>query len=662
MEWVVLVAIAGIGYVLWKRSKGSASRVSEVAAPPQAEAAQKRDEKPIPQGIKSNDLRTWPIPSDMTPEEKKYFDDASRDLKLSIASVDLDDFRDGDLLNSFPNNLGGAARTLLELWDEPMGLRPDERLHSIIFFSRLQKRDWDGAKEVLTDVMIPNAPPDVAEGLLYGTNQWATADELEKAGYPVCENVWAVPGAVSLGQIRKKGRTGGSIKLPGPSHVLMFATTESGKNQRFIFENLMTYDGPLVCLDPKGENYDRSAAARQAHGRIFKFAPWDSDSDCFNPLDFVQDYDDCFVLANLLVPKPTWGEKFWTETAQAITAGLIFYLKKCAPPEKQHMEELLDLFNLPAQDMDNFVFDMMEHEIKEIRRLGNNIRDLDDKMRKSIWQTGRTELNAWASPRIANVTRTTSQGLNPTEIVERARLSEREGDDVDVEDRQGGTDSVYICVPPDKIVPYAQLLRVVFGMMLVQLTKKLPVHERDAPPRRSFLFLIDEVAQLGYMDILERMMPIARGYDLRLWLVFQNIGQLKEKYPESGSILENAHAQVFFGDMRAETAAYLSKELGNRTDIHGRVTPAVPPSDLSGPAFEGKAFVRLRRVRPVLAHLPQMFDQSEAWSKVRKQFEERWQPVLLRERAERPKDDPILAAARLNGSMRGINPTKETPT
>lgn len=640
MEYVVgLVIIVGIVWFLRRKKK------AELPEP-----LRSTPEYPFIGGkIKSNDPRTWPKDAGIGDIERKKLDLEIRRMGLTWSELDLDDFRNADLLDSFPHGLGNPARKFLEMWEDPEAFDEIDRLRVILFFSFLNQSKWENARSLLVDYFMKGLPQDEKDALQFGSSLWASADELEAAGYPLEQHQMPdpTPGSLSLGRFLDEDLWL-TPKLPGPSHLLMFAPTESGKNQRFIFENLLTYDGPLICLDPKGENYEMTAASRAGRGRVFKFAPWDGgDSDYFNPLDLVSTHDDCFVMANLLIPRPTWGEKFWTDSAQHVVAGCIYYLKKMCPPEKQNMEELYDIFTQGELEFREFVVTLTESPVKEVHRLGKTLSDYEEKVRQNIWATARVDLRVWGSPEVSAVTKTTSEGFNPMEIVRRAREGEAGNlrDDW-IEGPSPGADSVYICVPPDKILPFAQVLRVVMGMMLSALTKKRPEGSGDRKARRPFLFLFDEVAQLGYMDIIEKMMPIARGYDVRLWLVFQSIAQLKDRYTESGTILENAHAQIFFGSIRGDTAEYLSRELGVKKDLHGGQTPLVVPSELAGPKYEGRFIMRLRKVKPVLGHLADMFITDDWWKEKRKEGEERYAAVLAKMRRERPKDDASLAAVR----------------
>lgn len=77
------------------------------------------------------------------------------------------------------------------------------------------------------------------------------------------------------------------------------------------------------------------------------------------------------------------------------------------------------------------------------------------------------------------------------------------------------------------------------------------------------LMMIDEFFQLGPIPAIENTLTYAPGFGLRLWLIIQDIGQLKKNYPKSWeTILGACGVKQFFGINDLSTAKYLSELLG----------------------------------------------------------------------------------------------------
>lgn len=88
-----------------------------------------------------------------------------------------------------------------------------------------------------------------------------------------------------------------------------------------IIPNLLDYPGPVVCIDPKGENARITARHRASFGPVHVLDPFGVTglpSAAFNPLDRIDAHgldlaDDCMTLADALVydAPGAVGEAHW---------------------------------------------------------------------------------------------------------------------------------------------------------------------------------------------------------------------------------------------------------------------------------------------------------------------------------------------------------------
>jgi type IV secretion system protein VirD4 len=82
------------------------------------------------------------------------------------------------------------------------------------------------------------------------------------------------------------------------------------------------------------------------------------------------------------------------------------------------------------------------------------------------------------------------------------------------------------------------------------------------------LFLLDEVARLGYMRILETARDAGRKYGITLMMIYQSIGQMRETYggrDASSKWFESASWLSFAAINDPETADYISHRCGMTT-------------------------------------------------------------------------------------------------
>jgi type IV secretion system protein VirD4 len=79
----------------------------------------------------------------------------------------------------------------------------------------------------------------------------------------------------------------------GGGHVMTFAPTGAGKGIGAVIPTLLSYPGPVIVVDPKGENYAVTARRRRELGQqVICLDPFDSiqdghADDAFNPMDLI---------------------------------------------------------------------------------------------------------------------------------------------------------------------------------------------------------------------------------------------------------------------------------------------------------------------------------------------------------------------------------------
>jgi len=94
------------------------------------------------------------------------------------------------------------------------------------------------------------------------------------------------------------------------------------------------------------------------------------------------------------------------------------------------------------------------------------------------------------------------------------------------------------------------------------------IYNRNGEVVGRTLFLLDEVARLGYLRVLETARDAGRKYGITLALIFQSIGQMREAYggrDASSKWFESASWISFAAINDPETAEYISKRCGDTT-------------------------------------------------------------------------------------------------
>jgi type IV secretion system protein VirD4 len=125
---------------------------------------------------------------------------------------------------------------------------------------------------------------------------------------------------------------------------------------------------------------------------------------------------------------------------------------------------------------------------------------------------------------------------------------------------KGDPITIYFVIPPNKLAAYSMLLRLWFTSLLYLFT------ERTRRPRNPTLFIIDECANLGKLDGLMTAITLMRSYGLRIWCMFQSIGQIKDKYRNDWmTIIDNCDVIQAYGFKHYPTAKEMSEIIGSIT-------------------------------------------------------------------------------------------------
>ena len=487
-------------------------------------------------------------------------------------------------------------------------------------------------KTALLKDIIPNVPPDLQARLngLGKRSTWATLRHIVEAGLSPKEHF---NDAMTVGHFIHEGKSF-DLLFSGEGHLLSVAPTGAGKGQGHIIPALLEYRGPVVVLDPKGENYRETAWYRRWSGEVFKWAPYDEeDTDCFNPLDFVESYGDAQLIADLVVGDSFQKDPFWVDSAKELIVGLILYLKVSFPPEKQNLRQICRLLAQSRDEFEEMLDALRETNKDSMVELANVLENVPEKTLGNIYTQLRSHTQHWRDERIAVATSSTSPGMQPSEILARQHLgdvwintgngnssgpnlesyTDKDGRHVKAYSRGHG-DSVFLIVPPERMASNASIFRVVIGVFINEMTKAMARLDREWENGRDrealakdrwtpTLFLLDELPQLGYMSVIESAIAIARSSRIRLWLFVQDLAQLTRAYPKADSLLANARMKFFFKPNDLKTAQHLSDYLGEVTDLFGQRTPLATPQELMGPDFKDEQIILASGVPAIRSRL-----------------------------------------------------------
>lgn len=324
----------------------------------------------------------------------------------------------------------------------------------------------------------------------------------------------------------------------GDGHLLTLARTGAGKGVGCIVPALLRYRGPVIVIDPKGENYQVTARQRREQGQevhvIDPFGIVGEETDALNPLDLIdpaspEAIDQAAQLAELLVTETSQRDPFWDNRALSLITTMMLFVATGRPPVLHNLTEMHYLLNQSDQDL-GFTFKEMAKSRHPAVRQGCSIRETAEaKVFASILSTAQSHTDFLRS---AGAKETLGCSTIDLDAVTR-------GDPI----------SIYIVVPPEKLESHGKLLRLWIGVLIGAITK------RRQRPELPTLFMLDEAAQLGPLKQLRQAITLLRGYGLRTWSFWQDLSQLKMLYPQDWqTMVNNCEVLQAFGFANASVA------------------------------------------------------------------------------------------------------------
>lgn len=342
----------------------------------------------------------------------------------------------------------------------------------------------------------------------------------------------------SIGFASMPGTEGSSaekLTYAGDAHLCTVAPTRSGKGVSVIIPNLLTYTGPVVVFDPKGENYAVTARRRREMGqRVIKLDPFGvtkGASDALNPLDLLdlKSAGDVDINSQSLAETLTSGirglrEPFWDISGTGFSSGLIAMAATQGDPAQRNLNHVVE--KLTASDTVYGLAVVLD-------TIGKKLSPLAYREIASVLQMPEVTRGG--------VVATTQSYFKPFSVECVARcLAKSTFSLQDVVD--GEPLSIYIILPPHRMRSHRGLLKLWVGTLMAS------IFTRKSRPEAKTLFLLDEVAQLESFPLLEQLMTLAAGYSVWVHTFWQDLAQLKTCYPDSWkTILNNCGVTQAFG-------------------------------------------------------------------------------------------------------------------
>lgn len=375
----------------------------------------------------------------------------------------------------------------------------------------------------------------------HGSARWADAAHLQERSY-------GPDGRHTLGYLPVPGRGAVPVTYNGERHEMIVAPTRGGKGVSGSMVRLLEHTGSVVVKDDKdGEQALITARYRRdvLGQKIILIDPEDKVAwrlgmkpTSINAIAGLQPYgsnafSDAMAIAEACVMRDGHGDSHWDDEAVSLITGLALFCSALGKPELAGVRRLL---NSSKEEFKDAVYLMQNMDFDLVRAVGNRIDNKEERELASVISTAQRHTHFLENSRLA--ASLGGEGLDPNDLVNGV--------------------SIYIILPAERIRMAKRWLRVLISYLLNS------VMALAVKPPQPVLFVLEEMATLERMPIIETAVGLMAGYGLQFCMVVQDFTQLRDLYRERWeTFLANSGTIQCFGTNDRFTAEYLSALCGS---------------------------------------------------------------------------------------------------
>lgn len=400
--------------------------------------------------------------------------------------------------------------------------------------------------------------------------RWATIEEITTDKW----RFGTEAGMVFLGY-----RNGVRVGRKDDRHLVTVGGARAGKGESLIVPNLLSYEGSVLAIDPKGELAKLTAKPRAKRYTkdcfvLDPFAVSGHASARFNPLAEIPEtlpdrpnekwptaIDDALMIADAMIVS-TREDSHWSDSAKTLLQGLVLWALLLRVDNEDNLITVRNFLTLKDKaimraaneghggDREKALFAEMMLYTDEfngmVSSIGAQFASMGEKERAGILSEARTQ-TAWLDSPAVQATLTAS--------------------DFELADLKRKPTTVYLCLPASNMGTHAKWLRTVIALALRACEREgnaWLIPRAGAP--LPVLFVLDEFAVLGHMKSIQSAAGQMAGFGVKLWTILQDLSQLQANYKDSWeTFFGNASLVTFHGVSDMTTLKNLSERLGTRS-------------------------------------------------------------------------------------------------
>ena len=396
------------------------------------------------------------------------------------------------------------------------------------------------------------------QGEEYGSARWGNQKDIEPFIDPVFEN------NVILTQTERLMMSGRPKhpKYARNKNVIVIGGSGSGKTRFYVKPNLMQMPEKVsyVLTDPKGTIIIECGKMLSDAGYKIKVLNTINfkKSMRYNPFHYIRSEKDILKLVNTIIANTKGdgeksGEDFWIKAERLLYCALIGYIWYEAPEEEQNFSTLLEFINASEAREDDETFKNAVDELFE---------ELEQKKPEHFAVRQYKKYKLAAGKTAKSILISCGARLAPFDIQEVRDVTAY--DELQL-DTLGDKKTALFLIMSDTDATFNFLISMIYTQLFNLLCEKaddvyggrLPVHVRC---------LIDEMANIGQIPNLEKLVATIRSREISACLVLQAQSQLKAIYKDNAdTIIGNMDSRIFLGGSEPTTLKELNQALGKET-------------------------------------------------------------------------------------------------
>ena len=413
-------------------------------------------------------------------------------------------------------------------------------------------------------------------GLEYGSARWGTREDIAPYVDPVFQNNVILTKTESLTMNSRPK----DPKTARNKNVLVIGGSGSGKTRFWLKPNLMQMHSSYVVTDPKGtilvecgKMLQRGAPKlgkdgkpmKDKHGKVI-YEPYRikvlntinfKKSMHYNPFAYIHSEKDILKLVTTLIANTKGegkaGDDFWVKAETLLYCALIGYIHYEAPVEEQNFSTLIEFINAMEVRED-------DEEFKNPVDLMFDALEAEKPNHFAVRQYKKYKLAAGKTAK--SILISCGARLAPFDIQEVRDVTAY--DELQL-DTLGDKKTALFLIMSDTDATFNFLISMIYTQLFNLLCEKaddvyggrLPVHVRC---------LIDEMANIGQIPNLEKLVATIRSREISACLVLQAQSQLKAIYKDNAdTIIGNMDSRIFLGGSEPTTLKELNQALGKET-------------------------------------------------------------------------------------------------